>query len=101
MAVCIVCGRFDETDLRSALNYGWVFLRCPECQRGIPFDIIAGHMVKRGKEALVQGFCPDHWFRDTGICAYCRAKRTGPNAGQTGQQQYSQYAQGDTSDAVA
>lgn len=75
MAVCLVCGRYEEVGMRDALNIGWVFIKCPECQRGIPFDIIAHHLIKKTPEQFMEGFCPDHWFRDSGICSYCRMKR--------------------------
>lgn len=57
------------------MNAGWVFIRCPECQRGIPFDIVAGHLIKSTRQEFIEGFCPDHWFRESGICSYCRMKR--------------------------
>jgi len=75
LAVCLVCGKYEEIMLRNALAEGWVFIKCPECQRGIPFDIIASHLIKKTPEQFIEGFCPEHWFRDMGICSYCRMKR--------------------------
>jgi hypothetical protein len=71
----LVCGRFQQLGLAGALNAGWVFIRCPECQRGIPFDIVAGHLIKSTREEFIEGFCPDHWFKESGICSYCRMRR--------------------------
>jgi len=77
LAVCLVCGRYEDVGLKGALSKGWVFIRCPECQRGTPFDILAGHLIKHSREEFVEGFCPQHWFKDSGICGYCRMRRTG------------------------
>lgn len=94
MAVCLVCGRYDEIGLRDALSTGWVFIRCPECQRGTPFDIIAGHLIKRTPEQFIEGFCPDHWFRDSGICSYCRMKRIAHGIDAESKLQTPQYGTG-------
>jgi hypothetical protein len=75
MAVCLVCGRFEEKDLQDAMNDGWVFTRCPECQRGTPFDILMMHLSKTIPEKYFEGFCPKHWFKDSGVCGYCKVKR--------------------------
>lgn len=75
MAVCLVCGKFDELDLKQAMSNGWTFTRCPECHRGTPFDIIATFLSKTMKEKHLEGFCSRHWFKDSGICGYCKIKR--------------------------
>ncbi len=75
MAVCIVCGKYDEVDLKIAMGDGWVFNRCPECQRGTPFDIMAIHLIKTVPEKYLEGYCPKHWFKDSGICSYCKIRR--------------------------
>jgi hypothetical protein len=84
---------------------GWVFVKCPECQRGIPFDIIIGHLIKRTPEEIVQGFCPQHWFRDSGICSYCMMRRTATNRDSESelQQQYEpqEYGGSNGQDAIA
>jgi hypothetical protein len=77
LAVCLVCGKFEEVDLKKAMNGGWVFVRCPECQRGTPYDIIATYLSKTVDEKNLDGFCPKHWFKDSGICAYCKMRREG------------------------
>jgi hypothetical protein len=77
MAACIVCGRFDDLTLKEAMNDGWVFTKCPECQRGTPLDILAVFLVKTTPEEFLQGFCTDHWFKDSGICSYCKIRREG------------------------
>ncbi|MEW6604255.1 MAG: hypothetical protein AB1351_06150 [Thermoproteota archaeon] len=77
MAVCIVCGKYEEVGLKIAMGNGWVFNRCPECQRGTPFDITAMHLIKSVPEHYLEGFCPKHWFKDSGICSYCKIKRGG------------------------
>ncbi|HZT34830.1 MAG TPA: hypothetical protein VFA15_02845 [Nitrososphaera sp.] len=76
MAVCLVCGRFENLQLSDAMGRGWVFLRCPECQRGTPFDIVAIHLLKTIPENYIEGFCPEHWFKDSGVCSYCKMKRS-------------------------
>jgi hypothetical protein len=75
LAVCIVCGKYEEVGLKGAMGEGWVFTRCPECQRGTPFDITAMHLVKSVPENYLEGFCPKHWFKDSGICSYCKIRR--------------------------
>jgi len=56
LAVCLVCGKFEEVDLKKAMNGGWVFVRCPECQRGTPFDIIATYLSKTVDEKYLMDF---------------------------------------------
>ena len=46
MAVCLVCGRFDDIGMKKAMTDGWVFTRCPECHRGIPLDLLTVHLSK-------------------------------------------------------
>jgi hypothetical protein len=75
LAVCIVCGKYEEVDLKIAMGDGWVFTRCPECQRGTPFDIMAIHLTKTVPEKYLEGFCSKHWFKDSGICSYCKIRR--------------------------
>lgn len=77
MAVCLVCGKFEEIDLKKAMSGGWVFMRCPECHRGTPLDIIMAHLSKTVTEQYLDGFCPRHWFKDSGICGYCKIRREG------------------------
>jgi hypothetical protein len=60
------------------MSTGWVFTRCPECQRGTPFDIVMSHLSKTVGEEYLEGFCERHWFKDSGICGYCKMKREGP-----------------------
>ncbi len=79
LAICIVCGKYEDMSLEKAMGEGWVFTRCPECQRGIPFDIIATYLSKTIPEKYTEGFCSKHWFKDSGICAYCKMKREGPS----------------------
>jgi hypothetical protein len=75
LAVCLVCGKYDDVGIKKAMSTGWVFTRCPECQRGTPFDIVMSHLVKTIGEEYLEGFCQRHWFKDSGICAYCKMKR--------------------------
>jgi hypothetical protein len=77
LAICIVCGKFDEVDLKKAMSQGWVFAKCPECQRGIPLDILAVYLSKTMEEKYLEGYCPKHWFKDSGICGYCKMRREG------------------------
>ena len=77
MAVCLVCGKFEDVGLKKAMAEGWIFTRCPECQRGTPLDIVVTYLVKTTGENYLDGFCPRHWFKDSGICAYCKMKREG------------------------
>jgi hypothetical protein len=78
LAVCLVCGKFIDIGLKKAMSAGWVFTRCPECQRGTPFDIVMSHLAKTVGEEYVDGFCERHWFKDSGICGYCKMRREGP-----------------------
>jgi hypothetical protein len=57
------------------MSKGWVFARCPECGRGIPLDILSIHLAKTIDEKYIEGFCERHWFRDSGICGYCKMRR--------------------------
>lgn len=57
------------------MKEGWAFTKCPECQRGTSFDIISMHLAKFTPENYLEGFCPKHWFKDAGICGYCKMKR--------------------------
>lgn len=83
MAVCLVCGSFEEITIKEAMSSGWTFTRCPECHRGTPFDIIATFLSRTIDEKYIEGFCQKHWFKDTGICSYCKLKREEyPNVGQ-------------------
>lgn len=77
MAVCLVCGKFADIGLKKAMGAGWVFTRCPECQRGTPLDIVVSYLSKTGTEEYLEGFCDRHWFKDTGICGYCKMRREG------------------------
>ena len=77
MAICIVCGKVEDSGLKDSMRNGWVFTKCPECQRGFPFDIIAMYLSKSTPEEYMQGFCQEHWFKDSGICSYCKIKRQG------------------------
>ncbi|TBR11032.1 MAG: hypothetical protein EPO62_02420 [Candidatus Nitrosotenuis sp.] len=77
MAICLVCGKFEEAELKAALTKGWVFAKCPECQRGIPLDILAMHLSRSTHERYFEGFCDRHWFKDSGICGYCKMRRQG------------------------
>lgn len=81
MAVCLVCGKYADVGIKKAMGMGWVFTRCPECQRGTPFDIVMSHLSKTVGEEYLEGFCERHWFKDSGICAYCKMKR-GSSGGQ-------------------
>lgn len=80
--MCLVCGKYEEINLKGAMGGGWVFTRCPECQRGTPFDIMAIHLSKTIPENYLEGFCPKHWFKDSGICSYCKIKRGGVGLGE-------------------
>jgi hypothetical protein len=84
LAVCIVCGKFEGQGLTKSMEAGWTFIRCPECQRGTPLDILAVHLAKTTPEQYLEGFCPEHWFRDSGICAYCKIRRGPMGAGGLG-----------------
>lgn len=75
LAVCIVCGKYEDTTLEKSMKAGWVINRCPECQRGFPLDIVAMHLSKSIPEKYIEGFCTEHWFKDAGICSYCKMKR--------------------------
>jgi len=77
LAVCLVCGQFEDIGLKKSMAGGWTFTRCPECQRGTPLDIVATYLSKTTNENYLDGFCPRHWFKDSGICAYCKMKREG------------------------
>jgi hypothetical protein len=77
LAVCLVCGKFVDIGLKKAMGAGWVFTRCPECQRGTPLDIIVSYLSKAGTEEYLEGFCERHWFKDTGVCGYCKMRREG------------------------
>lgn len=77
MAVCIVCGKYEGLDLVEAMRKDWVFIRCPECQRGTPFDIIMMYLSKTIPQEYLEGFCSRHWFKDSGVCGYCKMKREG------------------------
>ena len=77
LAVCLVCGMLEDCDLKKAMNKGWVFAKCPECQRGTPIDILATYLAKTTNEIFLEGFCERHWFKDTGICGYCKMRRQG------------------------
>jgi hypothetical protein len=77
LAVCLVCGKFAEINIKKAMGAGWVFTKCPECQRGAPFDIVMSYLSRTVGEEYVEGFCERHWFKDSGICAYCKMKREG------------------------
>jgi 5-methylcytosine-specific restriction endonuclease McrA len=63
--------------LKKAMGAGWVFTRCPECHRGTPLDIVITYLSKTGTEEYLDGFCDRHWFKDSGICGYCKMKREG------------------------
>jgi len=78
LAICLVCGKYEGVGLESAMKKGWVFARCPECQRGTPFDIAKVYLANSIGENNITGFCSRHWFKDSGICAYCRMRREGP-----------------------
>ena len=79
MAICLVCGKYEAVGLEGAMKKGWVFARCPECQRGTPFDIAKVYLSRSIGENNITGFCNRHWFKDSGICGYCRMKREGPS----------------------
>ena len=79
MAVCLVCGKFDDLSLEKAMGKGWVFTRCPECQRGNQLDILMMYLSRTMGEKYLDGFCERHWFKDTGICGYCKMRREGIN----------------------
>jgi hypothetical protein len=80
MAICLVCGKFEKLSLDEAMGKGWVFIRCPECHRGTPFDIARVYLSKTIGEENIEGFCQRHWFKDSGLCGYCRMKREGTQA---------------------
>jgi hypothetical protein len=75
LAICLVCGKYEELGLRDCMKEGWVFARCPECQRGTPIDIALNYLAKSVGENNIEGFCDRHWFKDSGICGYCKMKR--------------------------
>ena len=75
MALCLVCGKYEEQNLRECIKEGWVFARCPECHRGTPMDIAINYLSKSIGENNIEGFCDRHWFKDSGICGYCKMKR--------------------------
>ena len=75
MAICLVCGRYDNLGIEQSMKKGWVFARCPECHRGTPLDIAKVYLAQTMGEANIEGFCNEHWFKDTGICGYCRMRR--------------------------
>jgi hypothetical protein len=75
LALCLVCGKFDKLDLEHAMKKGWVFTRCPECHRGTPYDIARVYLSKTIGEENIEAFCVKHWFKDSGVCGYCRMKR--------------------------
>lgn len=79
MAICLVCGKFEDVDLKKAMGKGWVFSKCPECQRGIPLDILAVHLASTMQMEYAEGYCERHWFKDSGICGYCKMRREGVN----------------------
>jgi hypothetical protein len=78
LAICLVCGKYEAVKIEAATKKGWTFARCPECQRGTPLDIAMVYLSKSIGEANISGFCSRHWFKDSGICGYCRMKREGP-----------------------
>lgn len=75
MVVCLVCGQYEEIGIRDSMKAGWVFTRCPECHRGTPLDIAMNYLAKSMGEMNVEGFCERHWFKESGICGYCKMKR--------------------------
>ena len=75
MPVCMICGKFESLGLKEAMNCGWVIAKCPECQRGFPLDIAAMYLARSVPEEYLQAFCPEHWFKDSGVCSYCKVKR--------------------------
>ena len=75
MVVCLICGKYEKFGLEEAMEKQWIFTRCPECHRGFPLDILAVHLQKSIPEKYFEGFCPKHWFKDSGICAYCKIRR--------------------------
>ena len=77
MAICLVCGKYEKLGLEESMQKGWVFIRCPECHRGTPFDIAKVYLSKTIGEENIEGFCPKHWFKDSGLCGYCRMRREG------------------------
>lgn len=78
MAICLVCGKYEGLGLEDAMHKGWTFARCPECQRGTAYDIAKVYLSKTMGETMISGFCNRHWFKDSGICGYCRMRREGP-----------------------
>jgi hypothetical protein len=79
LAICLVCGKYEGLGLENAMRKGWIFARCPECQRGTPYDIAKVYLSKSIGENNITGFCSRHWFKDSGICGYCRMRREGPS----------------------
>jgi len=75
LAICLVCGKYEGVGLEEAMQRGWIFNRCPECHRGTPYDIAKVYLSKTIGASNIEGFCSKHWFKDRGICGYCRMKR--------------------------
>jgi hypothetical protein len=75
LAICLVCGKYEGVGLEEAMERGWIFNRCPECHRGTPYDIAKVYLSKTIGASNIEGFCSKHWFKDSGICGYCRMKR--------------------------
>jgi hypothetical protein len=71
----MICGKFEDSALKVAMSHGWIVAKCPECQRGFPLDIAAVYLGRSMPEEYLQAFCPEHWFKDSGICAYCKVRR--------------------------
>ena len=80
MAVCQVCGKYDALGLDAAMRKGGKFTKCPECLMGTPLDIAKMYLAATMGENYIEGFCSRHWFKDSGICGYCRMKREGIKA---------------------
>ena len=79
MAICLVCGKYEGVGLVPAMKKGWTFARCPECQRGTPLDIAMVYLSRSMGENNISGFCSRHWFKDRGICGYCRMRQEKPS----------------------
>ena len=56
MAICLVCGKYEGVGLEDAMRKGWIFARCPECQRGTPYDIARVYLSKSMGETNIAGF---------------------------------------------
>ena len=80
MAVCLECGKYDALGLDAAMRKGRPFTKCPECHRGTSLDIAKMYLAATMGENYIEGFCNRHWFRDTGICGYCKMRREGVRA---------------------